>query len=258
MGTEIEENAITRLEELALNAWPAIKTIYHDGAILRLAEGFTKRSNSVNALYRVGDIDELIGFAENVYARNALPTIFKMIELPSYDLLDRRLESSGYIRIDPTSVLTAGLVEQDFPAHDEVMLADGFSREWIDGFISANRLEARSDAVRKILDGIAVGAVVASAEVEGRPIAFGFGALEAGWAGFFDIFVRQDHRGKGYGRKIMEALLGAAKERGAANGYLQVMDHNLPARALYGKLGFKRAYGYWYRKRDARGPTGPQ
>lgn len=258
MDTAINGDDILRLEELSLNAWPALKTILHRGCILRFADGYTKRSNSANPLYYDGANEDLVAFAEAAYARHGLPTYFKIIEHPGYVDLERLLSASGYAEVDPTTVMTLSLSDRHFPAHDDVRIEDAFSSVWVDAFIASNRLETRAHTVRGLLGAIAVETIVASVAVKGRFVAFGFCAVEAGWAGFFDIFVQQDYRGKEYGRMLMEALLGVAKERRATNGYLQVMDHNLPARALYDKLGFKAAYGYWYRKRDARGTAGPR
>lgn len=42
---------IQKIEELSLNAWPSLQTIVYDGWILRFAEGYTRRSNSINPIY---------------------------------------------------------------------------------------------------------------------------------------------------------------------------------------------------------------
>ncbi|HEY5338273.1 MAG TPA: hypothetical protein VIJ85_08735, partial [Rhizomicrobium sp.] len=38
------------VEEACLNAWPALKEIFYDGWLIRLAEGQTRRTNSVNVI----------------------------------------------------------------------------------------------------------------------------------------------------------------------------------------------------------------
>jgi N-acetylglutamate synthase len=239
---------VIKLEELSLNAWPAVRTVHHNGCLLRLSDGYTKRSNSVNALYHNDKLDEIIKYAEGVYSKYKLPTIFKMLEHPKYADLDRKLESNTYEKIEPTTVMTLSLLDRDFPDSDDVIVEDGFSVEWIESFIAANRLERRAETVKAILRNVVPEKLVASVRADGTMIGFGFGAMEDEYVGFFDIFVKQDFRGTGFGRKMMEALLCAAKKRGQKFGYLQVRDTNYPAVRLYEKLGFGPAYGYWYRK----------
>lgn len=253
------ERNVIRIEEMSLNAWPAIHVQLYAGCILRFSDGYTKRSNSVNALYHDGDIDDLIHYAQIAYTRNKLPTIFKMIDHPKYRALDVALESLGYEKIDQTTVKTIELAERSFRLHEEVRTDDHFSADWIDGFIACNRLESKRKTVEAILNGIKVETIVASVILERKLVGFGFGAVEEEHVGFFDIFLHQDYRGRGYGRKIMESILYRAKARGAQFGYLQVMDNNYPANRLYENLGFKPFYKYWYRRRNlAEGVWGSQ
>lgn len=69
-----------RIEEMTLNAWPAFQTIVRNGWLLRLAAGFTKRSNSVSALYTEPSVDlyEQIQYCERIYAREGLDVVFKV------------------------------------------------------------------------------------------------------------------------------------------------------------------------------------
>ncbi len=42
-------------------------------------------------------------------------------------------------------------------------------------------------------------------------------------------------------------MLAAASDAGATSAYLQVLEANAPAIALYRSFGFAKAYGYAYR-----------
>lgn len=53
------------------------------------------------------------------------------------------------------------------------------------------------------------------------------------------IAVHAEHRGGGYGRLLMDALLAEADRRGARQVFLEVRADNPVARALYASLGFE-------------------
>src|SRR5215471_10086974 len=93
------------IEELTMNAWPSLQTILLDGWVIRLANGYTKRANSVNPIYCTGNnLDEKIEYCENIFRNNGLPTIFKIIDCDEYKILDNKLETLKYEKIDITSV----------------------------------------------------------------------------------------------------------------------------------------------------------
>ena len=52
-----------------------------------------------------------------------------------------------------------------------------------------------------------------------------------------DLFVRPEHRGRGYGRELLAALARLALERGCARLEWAVLDWNEPAIGFYRKLG---------------------
>src|SRR5262245_52204411 len=101
---------IRHLEEISLNAWPALQTIVYDGWLLRFAGGYTRRANSVNPLYP-GALDpaEKIGRCEAVYAAQGQDTVFKLTDAAEPADLDTLLARRGYRREAPTSVQTVDL-----------------------------------------------------------------------------------------------------------------------------------------------------
>lgn len=52
-----------------------------------------------------------------------------------------------------------------------------------------------------------------------------------------DLFVKPEHRGKGYGRALLVKLAGIARERGCGRMEWAVLDWNEPAIEFYKKLG---------------------
>jgi ribosomal-protein-alanine acetyltransferase len=62
------------------------------------------------------------------------------------------------------------------------------------------------------------------------------------------VAVAPEHRGKGLGRLLVEALLGEARQRLASSVFLEVRADNDAARGLYASLGFQeidRRTGYY-------------
>lgn len=55
------------------------------------------------------------------------------------------------------------------------------------------------------------------------------------------IGVADTHRGRGFGRDLMDHLLAAASDLGAARMFLEVRPDNAAARGLYDSLGFEAA-----------------
>jgi len=76
------------------------------------------------------------------------------------------------------------------------------------------------------------------ADEAGSVVSYG-GLLTVGHEGDIQtIAVAEDRRGEGHGRRMMNALLDAAGERGAREVFLEVRADNPVARALYESLGF--------------------
>ncbi len=70
------------------------------------------------------------------------------------------------------------------------------------------------------------------------PIAEGAAALDGDWLGVHGLRVDPAHRRRGLALVVMDALLEWGAERGATTAWLHVEVDNVPALALYDRLGF--------------------
>jgi ribosomal-protein-alanine N-acetyltransferase len=71
----------------------------------------------------------------------------------------------------------------------------------------------------------------------GEPLGFAMGRVAAQEAEVLTIAVHPSARREGAGAWLMRALMAEAAARGARDLFLEVSEHNAPARALYGRLG---------------------
>ena len=77
-------------------------------------------------------------------------------------------------------------------------------------------------------------------------VAKGRVACDGDWAGITDVWVAPEHRRRGLGVVVLDAMISWAAERGATSAYLQVRADNTPALALYATMGFRTNHTYRY------------
>ncbi|RJE89842.1 GNAT family N-acetyltransferase [Paenibacillus sp. 1011MAR3C5] len=235
---------------MSLNGWPALQTVLYDGWLLRFADGYTKRSNSVQPIYGYsGNLDERIRHCEELYRAQGQPTVFKITPFVEPTHLDARLEELGYERIDHTQVKTASIV--DLPVSHQ---GEGFqcwtelTDEWLDTLARLQGLSDRQkETTRRMLAGQPLQKAFGLYKRGGSPVAAGLIVLEDGCAGLYDIVTDARERGRGYGEGLTRGLLEWARGQGIRMAYLLVVKNNAAANRLYGKFGFKTRYEYWYR-----------
>jgi N-acetylglutamate synthase len=246
-----------RVEEACLNGWPALREVVFDGWLIRLADGHTRRTNSVN-LVSAGTLplDHKIQYCEAVYTAQSQSTIF-CIPTGADPTLSEVLDRSGYgPPEDESCVLFKDLAEAPLEPAGDVVLEEGFPGEaWLNALA---RLHGQSEATqsihRKTLKSLSVPAVFAAVRAnDGRLGALAFGAVHDGLVCVNSVVTDPACRRQGLARKAVAAVLGWAQERcGATGACLAVVADNAPARALYRELGFNRElYRYHYRRRQA-------
>ncbi len=237
-----------RIEEAALNAWPALQQVLYDGWILRFSRGYSKRANSVTPLFESSlDLREKIAICERTYRAKALPPIFRLTPFAAPAELEPLLEQRGYELVEPSLVLQRAF-GQHLPAVGGAAPREEGLDEWLRIYAGLSRLDAaHQPTLRAMLEAIPTRRFLAALLEAGSAVACGMGVLEGDLFGMFDLVVESSQRNRGYGTKLVCGMLDWAQANGARHAYLQVVGSNAPARQLYAKLGFQDLYPYHYR-----------
>ena len=241
---------IRTIEEISLNALPCLQQILYDGWVLRFAEGYTKRANSIAPLYPSSqDLSHKIRRCEEIYRRFQLQPIFRLTNTSESEALDRTLEQLGYLKQDSVSVRVKNISDNDtsnnslFPT-----IAYELSEEWLDHYVHAIDLPIQHwNTLSTMLELIPNPTCYGWLKDRHRFCSCGLGVLEQGYLGLFFITTAKKQRSKGYATQLISALLDWGKHNGARLAYIQVETDNQAGINLYNKLGFAEVYQYFYR-----------
>jgi ribosomal protein S18 acetylase RimI-like enzyme len=248
---------ISFIEELAANAWRPETEQFVDGWRLRYTRGITRRGNSVLPLAcgEKNPLDEKLAIAEDFYARWGEPSCFQLTQAAQPVGLIDALRERGYqdgfhTQVQAAPVATA-LQETTRLPEFQITIEDRMPKTWFDLYIEIGDFGELSAEVRHgILERIGPQAGFALLTIEGEPAAIGLGVLERGWVGLFCMDTHPEFRRRGAASAVLRALGNWGQQRQASQMYLQVMENNPPALALYAKAGFEKQYQYWYAKKD--------
>ena len=239
---------IRAVEELSMNAWPSLQTMLYDGWVLRFADGYTKRANSVHPLYSSSlNVEEKVPACEEIYRSKGLDVVFKMTASAQPENLDQVLAAKGYKADSHTSVQVLELDDVDKAPGQTALLTEDLD-EWLPAYCKLSNIGGRRElTLKQLLHNVVPVLYLASIRHQGRIVACGMGVLQDRFVGLFDIVTDANFRGRGFGKQLMLNLLAWGKCNSVHTAYLQVMLSNEPALRLYSGLGFKEIYTYWYR-----------
>ncbi len=243
---------IQKIEEVSLNAWPALQTVHYDGWIIRFADGVTKRSNSVNLLYDSKlDINTKIDYCESLYRSRQLPVCYKITEIAKPDNIDKILDIQGYRSEFEISVQILSV--QNFKTNIDkgACIIENTDDMWLDNYIRMNEIDPNDRPVlRKIIDQIIFSKCLLTLKINELVVGCGLGVVEDKYMGLFDIVIDKQYRNQGLGKIMINNILRWGKSKGAEIAYLQVLTQNTPAIKMYQKVGFREKYKYWYRIKE--------
>ncbi len=250
------EYKIKQIEDLSFNAWPSHQIEVYDGWILRFSYFYTHRTNCVEQI-GVSSLPLMkkIRYCESIYKRWKTPCIFKISPIGD-PRTDRVLQERGYEIQHHTTVMTlslAGFAYRNETDDDVALTVESrVSSAWISAMF---RMKNTTDIMhRRIVPSmyaaIPKDEIAVSVRENGRIVATGLGILDRDYVGVYAIHVDEVCRRKGYATRIVQTILSEGKNRGARYAYLQVVTDNAPAKALYRRLGFRKAFAYWFRVKE--------
>ncbi len=244
----MKKTLIRYIEELSLNAHPSLQTQYYDGWLLRFANGYSSRANSVNVIYpSTMDIKEKIEECEKRYFKCGLPCIFKVTDENAH-ILDDLLKEREYQVVTPTDVMILDMTNKQF-AFADCIITENVTDEWLDTYFTLEKYtnQGTRDTVTQIRNMIQNDTLYCIIKEDGKNIACASAVIENGYVYIANVIVDEMYRGRGYGSMLCETLLEKAKDKGGYTAYLQVIQTNQIALNMYEKLGFEKEYSYWYR-----------
>lgn len=236
-------------EELLLNSMPSLQTVLLDGWVVRLNGGFTYRANCVCPLrWSEGeDLSGKISQCEEFFQRQGMSAIFKVTPLLQNGFAEV-LESSGYEKLKTVFVMTADLPDQFQEPSCPVECLREPSEEWLDSSAKLLGVEegTQNSIYRENMRNLAPEAVFDSVRLDGKIVGCGYGTMERGYVGGYGLHVSPEYRRRGIGTALINAIYGFGAQRGAHRAYLIVHSRNDNAIALYERLGFQKAYEYFF------------
>ena len=242
--------SILQLEQAFLSAWPAAETHSDGGWLWRYADGYTKRANSAQSMDPSDEDDaetRIMRYVAWAGARGVKPT-FRVTPLAGEKIITalNRLHWQPFEQ----SVVMAMPVGAAFTPKHAFRLFEATDPDWYQVQADMSGYGAETViALRDILSRIATPATgILVYDGNGEPAAAALTNNSGGIGVYLNVVVREDLRGQGFGRSVMQAALNWSRSAGANWAAIQVVSENTAAVQLYRSLGFEEVYRYHYRQ----------
>ena len=228
------------LERAAAASWPAAIEERLDGWVLRATPGASgRRLNSAlpPAQAGTGALDAVARW----YGDRGMPPIVQVTPAEDQAALDAALDARGWSKEAETAVLRApARAVAGRSAAERVGL-----EAWLDAWRATGAARAQEPAAAEVLTRIDAETAPLVARRDGHVAGVAVAVLQPSASIVFSVAVAPEHRRRGVASDLMRAWANAAGDRTL---FLQVMEDNAAGLALYGRLGFSRSHGYWYRR----------
>lgn len=228
----VRNSEIRALEHAAALAWPGTEQHWQDGWLLRAGSGHTSRANSAVPLL----------FSSSTEALSQIVSWYAGRGLPPWLALPERLLPIKSPGVKQTRVLVRDLFPAPLPPG--VALAAAPDERWLRVY----ERDVPPDILTAVIDGTVVFATVGDAVGRGAVTTAPDGTR---WLGVSCVRVAESARRQGLARGVFAALSAWGAEQGATRAYVQVLEDNAPAQALYESLGFALHHRHRYVRADS-------
>lgn len=242
---------VKAFERAGLDAWPGIEVEWDGAWVLRSANGYTKRANSLQCLDPAdgNDASARLDAACDWFTSRDLPPVVRTTPLSS-PALNAALDARGWRTIGLSHLYAMPLGPQE-PDPDSALLPlldQSFldAQEALQGHSSQTM-----DRMRDLLGAVKVTATGVVVYRDGKPAASGLMAIAEGIVITGNVITDPARRRQGLAAAMMRSGLAWAYEAGATVAALNVEADNAPAKALYQGLGYTHQYDYAYRVPEA-------
>ncbi|MEO7223704.1 MAG: GNAT family N-acetyltransferase [Devosia sp.] len=236
------------LELAGTKAWPGIEMSQSGSWVLRAANGYTQRANSVQPLDPDDDddLEPRIADARDWYAARGLPPIFRMTPLAPPRLV-LALDAAGWTVVDRSCTLAMDMPDVEPDPLGECL--DPFGERFLhaqrtmQGYpeVKMQKFVALMRAVTVPMVGVVL---YSDANVA---VATSLWAVADGIAVTGNVVTDTVQRRRGFGGAMMRTGLAWAKAQDATAAALNVVADNAGGRGLYASLGYRWLFDYAYR-----------
>lgn len=240
-----DQALVLECERRVVNAWPSPSTLLIGDWVVRFASGYSGRANSASPLKPGAELDDAtLAMIEELYRADGLSPSIRLTPLVGEDT-HKRVLARGYRLKDASFGLIADLAGTEPLIEPDLQIEARPSQDWIAG-VSSHQVEAKSNEAQlaAIVEKVRLPAAFATFLLAGEPVAYGMSVAERGMAEIGSVIVDPNHRGHGFGRRMITGLMSWARLMDAQASYLQVDQTNAVALKLYAGLGFRRLYAY--------------
>lgn len=247
----VNNDKIRLLQEISCNAWPALKNQLLNGWVIRLAEGITRRANSVLPLsYYGNDVQEDIDQAEQIYNQWNLPSIFQIPDYFEPSNLLSTLEKRGYIKEAESLVMKCAINKISEIRQNQRFSYTHNKQESDDWFNALQQFSKASDerikGVRKIINRISQPKNFFYARENDAIIGITLVILERSHLGIYNMITNPKFRRQGIAKSIFAEIINWCRDQNIETIYLQVQGDNLGAINLYKSINLIETFRYRY------------